>query len=157
MSLGHTLVIRPGALGDAVLTLPTLHALRSTGAKVSVLGSPASWGFAKVSHDGLRVRDFGSADWSFLFSKDASPSEAAKAALAQTSTAIVYLPDAAMVAEALKRAGVQQIITAVPPVEVSSSRTHAADPGGVRTPRARRPGARDVAPARRAAHSRRGR
>ena len=90
--LKHTLVIRPGALGDSVLTLPALHALRLAGAEnLLVLGTPASWGFARQDHNGLRVRDFASSEWLGLFSESAPFGECARAALNKIHSAIVYL------------------------------------------------------------------
>jgi heptosyltransferase III len=123
MELGSVLIIRPGALGDAVLTLPTLHALRLSGAKsLFVLGTPASWGFVRLSHEGLRVRDFSSAEWLGLFSEGTALGESARAALAQIRSAVVYLPDSKSIAENLRRSGVLNVIEARPPVASTDTR-----------------------------------
>jgi len=114
--LGHTLIIRPGALGDAVLTLPALHALRLAGAaSLTVLGTPSSWGFIRSAHESLRVRDFTSSDWLGLFADGASMGPSAKAALARTQSAVIYLPDSAPMERSLKEAGVAQVLFALPP------------------------------------------
>jgi heptosyltransferase III len=112
MPLGHTLIIRPGALGDAILTLPALHALRLAGAEsLTVLGTLASWGFVRSAHDGLRVRDFSSTEWLGLFSESAAFGESARAILARTQTAIVYLAgDTSGVERALRKGGVRDCI-----------------------------------------------
>ncbi|MCY3023492.1 MAG: glycosyltransferase family 9 protein [Planctomycetota bacterium] len=117
MSLGHTLIVRPGALGDAVLTLPTLHALRLAGAEsLTVLGTPASWAFARVAHEALRIRDFAVRDWLGLFAPGLGLGPAAQAALARTDTAIVYLNgDTGGVEQALKAAGVKHVLVGDPP------------------------------------------
>ncbi|HYF50197.1 MAG TPA: glycosyltransferase family 9 protein [Planctomycetota bacterium] len=69
----------------------------------------------RLSHDGLRVRDFSSSEWLGLFSE--SPlGESAHAALAAIQTAVVFLPDSSTVAVALRRSGVANVIEATPPV-----------------------------------------
>jgi ADP-heptose:LPS heptosyltransferase len=115
--LHHTLVIRPGALGDSILTLPALHALRLAGAEnLLVLGTPASWGFVRNAHDGLRIRDFSSSEWTGLFGSGVQLGEGARAALSKVQTAIVYLNgETAQTEHALRAAGVKQIICAPPP------------------------------------------
>ena len=126
-SLGHTLVIRPGALGDAILTLPALHALRLAGAaSLTVLGTPVSWAFVRHSHDGLRIRDFSSIEWLALFAEGARLGASAKAALARTQTAIVYLNgDTANVERVLRENGVQRILCAPAPTQSAKSTVHA--------------------------------
>jgi heptosyltransferase III len=116
MNLGRTLVIRPGALGDAVVTIPALHALRFAGAEsLTLLGTPSSWSFMRTAHQGLRVRDFGASDWLGLFASGAKLGESARAALEKISTAIVYLDDSAEIERALKSMGVKTVISASPP------------------------------------------
>jgi len=116
--LKHTLVIRPGALGDSVLTLPALHALRLAGAEnLLVLGTPASWGFARQDHNGLRVRDFASSEWLGLFSESAPFGECARAALSRIHSAVVYLSgDTAPAERALKAHGVRNVVVIPPPL-----------------------------------------
>jgi hypothetical protein len=88
----NPLVIRPGALGDAVLTLPVLSALKASGAQhVTILGTPASWAFLSGEDKFITVRDFGSRAWLGLFADGAEFSPDAEATLARTDMAIVYL------------------------------------------------------------------
>jgi len=127
MSLGHVLVIRPGALGDAILTLPVLRALRRAGAEsITVLGTPASWQFLRAAHEGVRVRDFASVEWLGLFNAEAALGAAAKATLSRTATAIVYLTESSGVERVLKREGIRRRICLAPPVESRSGNSHAA-------------------------------
>jgi len=91
MSLGNVLVIRPGALGDAVLTLPALRALYDAGAdSVTVLGIPSSWAFLHPSQCPVRIADFSSSTWLGLFADGATLSTQARAILENTQTAVVY-------------------------------------------------------------------
>jgi heptosyltransferase III len=121
MELGHTFVIRPGALGDSILTLPALHALRIAGAThLVVLGTVANWGFIRKAHTGLRVRDFAFSDWMALFQDgEATLGPSAQATLEQTDTAIVYLKDCDTVKASLHAAGVNNVICITPPVPVA--------------------------------------
>ncbi|MFH0939795.1 MAG: glycosyltransferase family 9 protein [Planctomycetota bacterium] len=126
MNLGHTLIIRPGALGDAVLTLPVLRALRSSGAlSLTALCTPASWAFLKPAS--LRMLDFSSADWLGLISEAVSLNSAAQEKLAGIHTAIVYLKGADDCIQALKKAGVRTVVSGEPPTNDTRERhTHAA-------------------------------
>ncbi|HYG76187.1 MAG TPA: glycosyltransferase family 9 protein [Planctomycetota bacterium] len=120
-SLGHVLIIRPGALGDAILTLPVLHALKLAGAdSVTVLGTPASWKFLRAAHEGVRVRDFASSEWLGLFSESAALGPAAEAMLSRTQTAIVYLNDVAEIERRLARSGVRTRLYGEAPRESSA-------------------------------------
>ena len=113
------LLIRPGALGDSVLTLPALHALRLSGAEnLLVLGTTASWGFVRSAHDGLRIRDFSSSEWLGLFANAGGVrlGECAREALARTQAAVVYLTgDTRTAVEALKAHGVKDVLCIEPP------------------------------------------
>jgi hypothetical protein len=121
-------LIRPGALGDAVLTLPTLHALRLGGASsLLVLGTPASWRFVRSAHESLRVRDFSSSEWLGLFSSNLPLGESARLTLAQIRTAVLFVPEAQEIIAALVKNGVERIIQAAPPTEISASDIHASE------------------------------
>ncbi len=72
----RTLVIRLGALGDAVLTLPALTHLLAQGDKVTVLGVPASWSFLPAGGR-LRIEDADAGRWRGLFAGESV--EAARA------------------------------------------------------------------------------
>ena len=116
-SLNHTLVIRPGALGDSILTLPVVHELRLARAEnILVLGTLPSWAFVRHSHDGLRIRDFSSSEWLGLFGSDVKLGDCARAAVSKVQTAIVYLNgDTVPTVQALKAAGIQTVLCGLPP------------------------------------------
>jgi heptosyltransferase-3 len=70
----------------------------------------------RSAHEGLRIRDFSSTDWLALFADDAPLGAAAKAALARTQTAIVYLAGDTSIAEkVLRENGVSRVVCAEPP------------------------------------------
>lgn len=86
----RALVIRPGALGDAVVTLPVLHALLAAGfEQVTVLGTPESWRFLNPAQTRARVLDAGSVAWLGLYG--GSLAMEPKAVLAEIDAAIVCL------------------------------------------------------------------
>lgn len=109
------LVVRPGALGDAVLTLPLLHALCACGHPVRVLGTPASWRFL-APDSGVEVFDFGGAEWLGLHLHEASLSERAQTKLAGVCAAIVFLPaEQGFNRTALARCGIDTVLESAPP------------------------------------------
>jgi heptosyltransferase III len=125
----HILVIRPGAIGDALLAFPTLHALRSKyGAKritfvsnASVLPLAQAW---KLADD---VSDFEQTRWSELFSTAGIRNVGLRELLAATNMAICWLGDPDHLVEGnLRQAGVKKIIVASgrPP---ENSFTHVAE------------------------------
>ncbi len=111
----HILVIRPGAIGDALLSFPTLHALRAKYAakriafvsNASVLPLAQAWKLAD------EVSDFEQTRWSELFSTTGIRDAELRALLAATDMAICWLSDSDhLVENNLKQAGVKKIITA---------------------------------------------
>jgi len=111
----NILVIRPGAIGDALLSFPTLHALRAKyGAKritfvsnASVLSLAQAWKLAD------EVADFEQTCWSELFSTTGVRDAELRAMLAATDMAICWLSDSDhLVEKNLRQAGVKKIITA---------------------------------------------
>ncbi|MBL8672397.1 MAG: hypothetical protein JNK11_17185 [Alphaproteobacteria bacterium] len=112
----HVLVVRPGALGDAVLTLPLLQALRDRGAsRVTIAGTPASWRFlapsaasARPGGCALDIVDGGSSDWLGLFGGRFG--DRARAALAAADAAIVCLRRAVGALDAVRAAGIDRAI-----------------------------------------------
>ncbi|MCK6470725.1 MAG: glycosyltransferase family 9 protein [Planctomycetes bacterium] len=109
------LVVRPGALGDAVLTLPLLHALRAARHSVRVLGTPASWRFLAPG-SGIEVLDFGSAEWLALHQPGAALDTRAQAKLEGVRTAIVFLPAGmGLNRAALASCGIDKILESAPP------------------------------------------
>ena len=111
----NILVMRPGAIGDALLAFPTLHALRvKYGAKritfvsnASVLPLAKTW---KLADD---VSDFQQTQWSELFSTTGIRNAALRELLAATDMAICWLSDPDHLVESnLRLAGVKKIIVA---------------------------------------------
>lgn len=115
--MARTLVVRLGALGDAVLTLPALAHLIACGDDVTVLGVPASWSFLPSSGP-IAIADAEAAEWRSLFSGEAV------AAIRGFDRVVVMLgkPD---VAEATSRAGIAT--QRVTPVRPGQSGVHAAE------------------------------
>ena len=85
----HVLMVRPCALGDAVLTLPVLAArLEAGGESVIVLSRPESWRFLRSDLPGIRIDDFGAGDWLGLFGAKAGFGRSANAVLSRVDSAI---------------------------------------------------------------------
>lgn len=115
--MARTLVVRLGALGDAVLTMPALAHLIARGDDVTVLGVPASWAFLPSSGP-IRIADAESAEWRALFSGEA-------VATVRDFERVVVMLAKTEVAEATSRAGIPtQRIT---PVRPGQSGVHAAE------------------------------
>ena len=111
----NILVIRPGAIGDALLTFPTLNALRIKYAakritfvsNASVLPLAQSWKLAD------EVSNFEQTQWSELFSTTGIRNSALRELLATTDMAICWLSDPDHLVESnLRQAGVKKIIVA---------------------------------------------
>ena len=81
-------MLRPGALGDAVLTLPALQGLRDAGLAPTVVGNPGSWAFLDDA-----VLDIDWPDWLPLFGAERPLGRRAAAAL-DGAEVIAYLPHA---------------------------------------------------------------
>jgi hypothetical protein len=134
---GTTLLLRPGALGDAVLTLPALGLLAAAGAeRLLILGTARSWGFLRAdSSRGLspaagvapEVLDAGDSKWLGLFGAGAELDPRARSELRGVSRAVVYLPDDDGAAgKALSEAGVPEVLRVDPPRRESRGAPHAA-------------------------------
>ncbi len=125
----NILVIRPGAIGDALLTFPTLHALRSKYAakritfvsNASVLPLAQAWKLVD------EAADFEETRWSELFSTTGIRSDELRKLLAATDMAICWLGDPDRRVETnLRQAGVKKIIIA-PGRPAENSFTHVAE------------------------------
>jgi len=111
----NILIIRPGAIGDALLAFPTLHALRATYetkhltfvSNASVLPLAQTWKLAD------EVADFEETRWSELFSTAGIRNAELRELLAATEMAICWLSDPDHRVETnLREAGVRKIIIA---------------------------------------------
>ncbi len=125
----NILVIRPGAIGDALLAFPTLHALHAKyGAKritfvsnARVLPLAQAW---KLADD---VSDFEQTRWSELFSTTGIRNSELRELLEVTNMAICWLGDPDHLVEGnLRQAGVKKIIVA-PGRPPENSFTHVAE------------------------------
>jgi len=110
------LIVRPGALGDALLTLPLLDALIARGvARITLLGTPASWRFLREPSPPLQVLDAGGRDWLALFGEGVALAERARVLLAEVDAALVLLGRGrAEIERALGAAGVRRVSGGLP-------------------------------------------
>ena len=118
-------IIRTGALGDFILTLPVIHNLRSAfpNAHITLLGNPKT--LALAQHDVQQISDINRADWAPLFISEAILPNSLRAQFANTDLVISYLPDPDDIfATNLKRAGVETVLTC-PPHPPDDGSTHA--------------------------------
>jgi len=120
-------VVRPGALGDAVLTLPALAALLATGAQITVVGDRRSWGFLAPEDRRVRIADVESPAWRGLFAEDGFPPEYAPA-LRSFAGAVLYLGSGRDRAHrALAAAGLGLVVGATPIRNQEAATEHAAE------------------------------
>ncbi len=111
----NILVLRPGAIGDALLAFPTLHALRAKyGAKrITFVSNASVLPLAQAWHLADDVSDFEQTRWSELFSVAGIRSGGLGELLAATDLAICWLGDPDHLVESnLRQAGVKKIIVA---------------------------------------------
>ncbi|GAC1524387.1 MAG: hypothetical protein NVS3B14_23960 [Ktedonobacteraceae bacterium] len=111
----HILIIRPGAIGDTILTFPILQALRAQypDPHITLVGNPIVLPLALSLGLVEEVSDYGLLQWSELFSTTGIHSPAIRNQLLQTDLAICWLRDPhGLVAQNLRLAGVKHIIIA---------------------------------------------
>ena len=111
----NLLLIRPGAIGDALLTFPILKALREKYSNphltfvsnANVLPLAVAFGLAE------EVSDYGHVQWSELFSTTGILTPAMREQLQHTDLAICWLRDTdGLVERNLRTAGVRQVVVA---------------------------------------------
>jgi heptosyltransferase-3 len=111
------MVIRPGALGDALLAFPVLQALKQRASPEKVLltlvSNPAILELAQDWDIAKRTDNYSATRWSELFSTKGICSPALAEEIAQTDLAICWLHDSdGLVGRNLRAAGCQQVIVA---------------------------------------------
>ena len=109
------LVIRPGAIGDALLSFPVLKALREqyNGARITWVSNTQVLPLALAFGIAEEVSDYQDIRWSELFSAAGIRMPATRELLAQTDLAICWLHDSGSVVQHnLEIAGVKRIIIA---------------------------------------------
>ncbi len=111
----NIVVIRPGAIGDTLLTFPILRALRDnfTGPHITLVGNAAVLPLALATGLVAEVLDYQSPLWSELFSSAGIHAPALRSLLKGTDLAICWLRDPDhLVEHNLQQAGVQQLTIA---------------------------------------------
>lgn len=125
----HILIIRPGAIGDSLLTFPIIQVLRTkfSDAYITLVSNAAVLPLAVKFGLVEEVSDYGHLQWSELFSTEGIHNPAMQERLQRTDLAICWLRDPGGVVERnLRLAGAKQVIVAVgrPP---EGSRVHVTD------------------------------
>jgi heptosyltransferase III len=94
-TMNSILVIRGGAIGDLIVTLPVLAALkqRYPQAKIELLANPATASLAVEFSVADKVRDLGSLFLAPLFAPNGNPSDESKSWLAGFDVIVSYLHD----------------------------------------------------------------
>ncbi len=111
----HILIIRPGAIGDTLLTFPVIEALKAhyQETHLTFVGNPAVLPLAQAWHIADEVADYGDAQWSDLFSTTGICSPAVRSVLQRTTMAICWLRDIdGIVKHNLLAAGIKHVIVA---------------------------------------------
>ena len=109
------LIIRPGAIGDTLLTLPVIQALRAKyqAIHITLVGNSAVLPLALASDIVEAVSDYGQLQWSELFSPTGIHTPVMLLLLQQTDLVICWLRDSdGIVRYNLQQAGVKHLITA---------------------------------------------
>ncbi|MBM3491661.1 MAG: glycosyltransferase family 9 protein [Alphaproteobacteria bacterium] len=127
------LVLRPGALGDAILTLPALSHLRARGVEhVVLIGNVGNWAFLSPMQGFLTLADIDARRWLPLFGNSASPTGRTRADL-RADAALLYLTQPEPTRTRLREWGVPCLGAITPPGRALAEAPHAADrllPGG---------------------------
>ncbi len=111
----NILVIRPGAIGDALLTFPVLKALkkRHDAVPVTLVSNAQVLPLAKSFGVAEQIFDFQDIQWSELFSSQGICTSSLRDLLAQTDLAICWMRDpGGLVEHNLKTTGINQLIIA---------------------------------------------
>src|SRR5947209_319155 len=111
----HILIIRPGAIGDTLLALPIIEAIRKAyiNPRITLVGNPTVLPLALATHLVDEASDYGHLQWSSLFSPSGIHSPAILDQLQHTDLAICWLRDPEGILEQkLRQAGVRKVIVA---------------------------------------------
>ena len=114
MTINRLLIVRGGAVGDFIVTLPVIGALRQTfpQAWIEVLGHPSRMLLADHPRYADRVTDLESLDVYHLFQLEAKVSSRLQTYLQAFDLIVAYLPTAdGIFNQQLKRYGAGQVIT----------------------------------------------
>lgn len=111
----HILIIRPGAIGDTLLVLPIIQAIRKiyNNPRITLVGNPAVLPLALATGLVDEASDYGHLQWSSLFSSSGIHSPAVLDQLQRTDLAICWLHDPeGMLEQNLRWTGVGKVIVA---------------------------------------------
>src|SRR5258708_34141229 len=125
----HILIIRPGAIGDTLLTFPVIQALRAhyDNPHVTLVSNPAVLPLAIKFGLAEEVSDYGHLQWSELFASTGIQQPTLGAQLRQVDLAICWLRDATgVVKRNLSSAGVKNVVVA-PGRPTAGERMHIVD------------------------------
>ena len=109
----RTLLIKPGALGDTVLALPLVRALRLAGGPVDVMGRADFWPVARQPGYADRVLSLDGLDLSPLFAAERdlpAPSPLRQFLTGYRRVVAFWQRDAERFAAGLRRAGVSEVV-----------------------------------------------
>src|SRR3989442_6918 len=109
----HILIIRPGAIGDTLLTFPIIQAIRNQygNPHITLVGNPAVLPLALASDLVDKTSDYGQLQWSGLFSTNNTFSPAMLSQLQHTDLVICWLRDPEGVVERnLRLSGAKKVI-----------------------------------------------
>ncbi len=109
------LIVRPGAIGDTLLTLPVIQALKAgyEQPSITLVGNAAVLPLAAATGIVDHVSNYESSQWSELFSRRGIITPSLQAQLQAVDLAICWLRDSdGIVANNLRKAGVREVITA---------------------------------------------
>ncbi|MBV9230140.1 MAG: glycosyltransferase family 9 protein [Chloroflexi bacterium] len=128
-SCTNILILRPGAVGDTLLSFPVIQALKAqySNPHVTLVGNAAVMPLAWSSGLAAEVFDYGSAQWSELFSASGIRTSTLRSLLAQIDIAICWLRDTdGLVERNLRTLDIQHLIVA-PGRPSESERIHIVD------------------------------
>ncbi len=122
----HILILRPGAIGDALLTFPIMQALRTryNQGHITFVSNPAVIPLAHTFGLADEVSDYSSSQWSDLFSSSSIRHPVLHDLLHHTTDAICWLRDPdGVVEQNLRTAGIQNV-TIAPGRPMEGSQIH---------------------------------
>jgi len=123
------LIIRGGAIGDFVMTLPIFEAVHCEWpeAEIEVLGYAGIAELAVGRRHATAVRRVDAPEWAPIFSAGGMPAQGEREYLSRFDLAICVWPDAdGVICENIKRAGAREVM-AVNPMPPEGSAEHAVD------------------------------
>ncbi len=111
----HILILRPGAIGDTLLTFPILRALKTRNGQthITFVSNPAVLPLASMFRLADSVFNYGALEWSELFSQSGVRSALMRDIIQNMDRAICWIRDPdGIVQHNLQIAGIQDIIIA---------------------------------------------